>query len=132
MPANDQKKKFDISFVRLTAKEGDLPVFFERYWYCMDYGPELLWKKHFRPERINIPENIWQSNTWNVNFNYYIQILQENLLPNVNLGETFQHDNVPAHNAFAIKVSMAINAVYLLENWPAQPPDLKIIKNSVP
>ena len=67
--------------------------------------------------------------TGNVNSNYYIQNFQEYLLPNMNLGEIFQQDNAPAHNAFGTKVWMAENAVDLLENWPAQSPDLNIIKN---
>ena len=58
--------------------------------------------------------------TENVTSNYYIQILQENLLPNMNLSEVSQQDNAPAHNPFGTKVWMAQNAVDFLENWPAQ------------
>ena len=67
--------------------------------------------------------------TGKVSSSYYTQISQEYIPPNINLGEIFQQDNAPAHNAFGTKVWMAENAIDLLEKRPAQSPDLIIIEN---
>ena len=45
----------------------------------------------------------------------YVQILQENIVPNMYLGETFQQDNVPVHTATLAKTWMLENAVKNLE-----------------
>ena len=65
----------------------------------------------------------------NMNAVSYVQILQENLLPNMYLGEIFQQDNAPVHTATLTKTWMLENAVESLENWPAQSPDLNIIEH---
>ena len=59
----------------------------------------------------------------------YINVLANNLLPNMYLVEMFQQDNAPCHNSQVTKTWMLENGIELLENWPPQSPDINIIEN---
>ena len=59
----------------------------------------------------------------------YLQILQENLLPEMFLGEKLQQDNGPAHNSIISKTWFSENGLEILENWPPNSPDINIIEN---
>ena len=59
----------------------------------------------------------------------YINVLANNLLPDIYLGEIFQQDNAPCPNSQVTKTWMLENGIELLENWPPQSPDINIIEN---
>ena len=59
----------------------------------------------------------------------YLQTLQENLLPEMFLGEKLQQDNAPAHNSILSKTWFSENGLEILENWPPNSPDINIIEN---
>ena len=56
----------------------------------------------------------------------YLQILQENLLPEMFLGEKLQQDNGPAHNSILSKTWFSENGLEVLESWPPNSPDINI------
>ena len=58
-----------------------------------------------------------------------VQILQENLLPEMFLGEKLQQDNAPAHNSILSKTWFSENGLEILKNWPPNSPDISIIEN---
>ena len=51
------------------------------------------------------------------------------LLPHMYLGEILQQDNAPAHKSAGTFTWVPDNGVEVLENWPPNSPDLKIIKD---
>ena len=64
-----------------------------------------------------------------INSANYMNILHQYLMPNMYLGEVFQHDNAPAHGSIATWNFMQESGIEVLENWPTQSPDLNIIEN---
>ena len=59
----------------------------------------------------------------------YLQILQENLLPEMFLGEKLQQDNSSAHNLIISKTWLSENVLEILENWPPNSAGINIIEN---
>ena len=59
----------------------------------------------------------------------YLQKLQENLLPEMFLGETLQQDNAPSHNLIFSKTWFSENGLEVLEKWPPNSPDNNVIEN---
>ncbi len=65
-----------------------------------------------------------------INTTTYLDLLRENLLTEMNLYEIFQQDNAPAHKLEQTMTWFLENVVELLENWPAQSPDVNIVENA--
>jgi transposase len=67
----------------------------------------------------------------NIDADYYINILTNNLLPCIpDLNRyTFQHDNAPAHTAKKTKNWLTNFAVKYFDDWPANSPDLNPIEH---
>ena len=59
----------------------------------------------------------------------YTKILQDHVIDFLYMHEPFQQDNAPAHTSIKTKNFFWENGFTLLENWPAQSPDLNIIEN---
>ncbi len=65
----------------------------------------------------------------NITTTTYLDLLRDNLLTEMNLHEIFQQDNAPAHKSEQTMTWFLENGVEILENWPAQSPDINIIEN---
>ena len=59
----------------------------------------------------------------------YIPMLKENVVNFLCMHEPFQHDNAPADSASKTKHFFGENEFKILQNWPAQSPDINIIQN---
>ncbi len=59
----------------------------------------------------------------------YISMLKEYVVDFLYMHEPFQQDNAPAYTALKTKNFFWENGFTILENWPAQSPDINIIEN---
>ena len=121
-------------------------VFMDEMGVGIDYHRQLFWIKpgEVRPVRETHPTklrlNVWGA-IWydgkttlhvtkeNFNKDYYVEVLQEHLAPELPLGrKRFIHDGVPWHWTRVVLDWCESNGVSLIEDFPAKSPDLNAIE----
>lgn len=67
----------------------------------------------------------------NINAKKYIEVLRDYLLPSIPTASTFlfQQDNAPPHKPISVRHFLHINAINLLDPYPANSPDFNPIEN---